>query len=98
MMSSVHGPAKSRDPKVPTLFDTRYWVMFSIKFKAFAKNYGDAEKIIINDSDINYVNDIMNNPLDLPASLSQSYSDIKKNSYYFNPLKTQKNLRKPPTP
>ena len=44
-MSSVHGPAKSREPKVPTLSDTKYWVMFDIKFKAFAKNYEDAEKL-----------------------------------------------------
>ena len=69
MMSSVHGPAKSRESKVPTLSDTKYWVMFAIKFKAFAKNYGDAEKVIINDSEINYVHDIMANPLDFPVSL-----------------------------
>jgi hypothetical protein len=58
--------------------------MFAIKFKAFAKNYGDAEKIIINDSDINYVNDIMTNPIDLPASLLQSYSDIKQEELVFS--------------
>ena len=84
MMSSVHGPAKSRDPKVPTLSDTKYWVMFAIKFKAFAKNYGDAQKIIINDSDINYVNDVMTNPIDLPASLLQSYADIKQEELVFS--------------
>ena len=86
-MSSVHGPAKSREPKVPTLSDTKYWVMFAIKFKAFAKNYGDAEKVIINDSEINYVHDIMTNPLDLPACHNLTQISSKKNSYSPYPKK-----------
>ena len=91
----MHGPAKSREPKVPTLSDTKYWVMFAIKFKAFAKNYGDAEKVIINDSEINYVHEIMTNPIDLPASLLQSYSDIKQEELVFSQSKDSDKTAEP---
>ena len=77
MMSSVHGPPKNRDNKAPTISDPIHWVSFAEQFKAFAKNYGDAEKIISDNVDINYVHQALSQPNDIPADILISYSDLK---------------------
>ncbi len=73
-MSSIHGPPKNRDSKAPTISDPTHWVSFAEQFKAFAKNYGDAEKIISDETDINYVHNALSQPYDLPPDLLMSYS------------------------
>jgi hypothetical protein len=72
----VHGPPKNRDNKAPTISDPIHWVSAE-QFKAFAKNYGDAEKIISDNVDINYVHQALSQPNDIPADILISYSDLK---------------------
>ena len=67
MMSSWS--AENRDSKAPTISDPTHWVSFAEQFKAFAKNYGDAEKIISDETDINYVHNALSQPYDLPPDL-----------------------------
>ena len=74
MVSSIHGPPKNRDSKAPTISDPTHWVSFAEQFKAFAKNYGDAEKIISDETDINYVHNALSQPYDLPPAILLSYS------------------------
>ncbi len=76
MMSSIHGLPKNRESKVPTISDPTHWVSFADQFKAFAKNYGDAEKIISDEVDINYVHNALSQPNDIPTDLLLSYSQV----------------------
>ena len=75
-MSTMHGPPKNRDSKAPTISDQTNWVSFDEQFKAFAKNYGDAEKIISDEVEINYVHNALSQPNDIPSSLLLSYTQV----------------------
>ena len=72
----MHGPPKNRESKAPTISDPTHWVSFAEQFKAFAKNYGDAEKIISEELDISYVHNALSQPNDIPSSLLLSYSQV----------------------
>ena len=72
----MHGPPKNRESKAPTISDPTHWVSFAEQFKAFAKNYGDAEKIISEELEINYVHNALSQPNDIPSSLLLSYSQV----------------------
>jgi hypothetical protein len=43
----------------------------------YAKNYGDAEKIISDEVEINYVHHALSQPNDIPSSLLLSYSQVE---------------------
>ena len=75
-MSSIHGLPKNRESKAPTISDSTHWVSFADQFKAFAKNYGDAEKIISDEVDINYAHHALSQPNDIPTDLLLSYSQV----------------------
>ncbi len=72
----MHGPPKNRESKAPTISDPTHWVTFAEQFKAYAKNYGDAEKIISDEVEINYVHHALSQPNDIPSSLLLSYSQV----------------------
>ena len=56
-----------------------YAATFYEQFKAFTKHYGDAEKIISDEVEINYVHQALSQPNDIPSSLLLlllSYSQV----------------------
>ena len=71
-MSFIHGPPKNRESKAPDISDP---IGFR-QFKAYAKNYGDAEKIISDEVEINYVHHALSQPNDIPTDLLLSYSQV----------------------